>query len=178
MRKNLVKIFDDLKRDGKLCELYVRKDKTLRELDVNNYNDAVEVAEVIRFIEDSLNYYSFCLSVKSSLGFEDAKQELTIKILRVLRSYERERGQIKTFFITALLSETKRLIRKDNRGNQKGHKSNLSLNDIIIDGDGLEIKERIDFIPDLRLEYNLHEKVEINDLLDDIERKSSFSISV
>lgn len=130
--------------------------------------------EIYRKIEKSINYYSHYLSKIFNYDFDDARQEIAIRVWKSIKRYDNRIGSYKTYFVKVIRTHVKRMI-KESYNNK--HENHLSLDSIInpisIHDNNLQKSKsnaremEHQYIYDKRIKFV--EQVEENDFLNRIE---------
>jgi len=120
-------------------------------------------------LDSSINYFSNYVSKNSIYEHDDVKQELLLQMFKAKDKYNSEISCEKTFFVNVLKMHSKRLLR--NMYLQK----NKMFNNIIYLHSNEKNEDRNCFclysIPEYRKAYDFIDKVELNLLLDVIEKE-------
>lgn len=133
----------------------------------------MEFKNVVNILSKNINYYASSVSKNSGMEFEDAKQEILLRMFKASKKYDEKICKVNTYFITVIKRECMRLIKKNIERLRKEER--LFINDeakcaiftVIYNGQHPQQK-LIDRT--INLKVFIEDKVLTKNLLDDVEK--------
>lgn len=128
--------------------------------------------QAIQKLEKNIDYYSYWLSNNSPYEFDDAKQELLIRIWKASSKYNSSISQVNTYFMNVIKNQAYRMLRNNKLQRNIMQLKTTSIYAILPNSeDNNKIVQVIDLVADKREKYDSIKKIEMNSLFDNIEKK-------
>lgn len=129
--------------------------------------------EIYKKIEKTIDYYSHYLSKIFNYDFDDAKQEIIIRVWKSSKKYDSKLGGVKTYFVKVIQTHIRRVI-KEGYNKNRNHVSLDSIINSSYSSEGYFHKNKVNtcrfgsqYIHDKRIKFV--EQIEENDFLNKIE---------
>jgi len=71
----------------------------------------MDFKRVTIMLEKNINYYASCASRNSGIEYDDARQEILLRMFKASKKYDETKSRENTFFITVIKRESQRLIK-------------------------------------------------------------------
>jgi len=82
----------------------------------------MDYENIVKMLEKNINYYASYVFRNSGMEFDDAKQEILLRMYKAFTNYNEKKSKYNTYFITVIKNECIRLIKETIKENKKKNK--------------------------------------------------------